>query len=168
MDMKTVNPVYDTPLNPFERSTRRKMIHIANSYFEGIEKGTADVPFHPSCNRYENGFQTTNNPPVFASTCKERFDNKVFSYIKRVRNRRFPMSDVERGLVFALVIFDIPGRKEDFTNFPMPFEDLPSRVFKPRSMFLVEVFKIVDGQIFSIEAMMVNAPFGATSGWEWT
>jgi len=167
-DMITVNPIYDTVLKPFERLTRRKMIQIANSYFEGIEKGTTDVPFHPDCNRYENGFQTTNNPPNFAITCKEQFDIELFSYIKQVRNRRYLMTDVEKGLVFALVIFDIQGKKEDFDNFPIPFEKLPSRIYKPRSMFLAEIFKIVDGQILSIEAMMVNAPLGATSGWEIT
>ena len=76
------------------------------------------------------------------------------------------MVDEEKGLVFGLVIFDIQGKKEDFKNFPIPFEKLPSRVFKPRSMFLAEIFKIVDSQILSIEALMVNAPLGATSGWE--
>ena len=56
-------------------------------------------------------------------------------------------------------------QKENFKNFPIPLDQLPTRFFKPRSMFLAEIFKIVDGQILSIEALMVNAPFGAVSGW---
>ena len=161
-EMKVVNPVYNQMLEPSQRSNRSKMIVVANSYFEGIEKSAIDVPFHPNCNRYENGFQTTNNPPTFATGCKEQFDKKMFSYIKQVRNRRYLMVDEEKGLVFGLVVFDMLGKKEDFKNFSIHLDKLPSRFFKPRSMFLAEIFKIVDGQILAIEALMVNAPLGAT------
>jgi hypothetical protein len=90
----------------------------------------------------------------------------MFSYIKQVRNRRYLMVDEEKGLVFGLVVFDMLGKKEDFKNFSIYLDKLPSRFFKPRSMFLAEIFKIVDGQILAIEALMVNAPSGATSGWQ--
>lgn len=123
------------------------------------------VPFHKECNRFENGAQTTNNPSTVASGCKEQFDKKMYSYITKVRNRRFLMADKEKGLVFGIQMFDMPGKREDFKYFPTPFDELPTRFYKPRSLLLAEMFKIVDGQILSIEAVMVNAPFGATSGW---
>ena len=165
-DLKEPRPVYAMVVPQSERSSRDKLIKIANSYFEGIEKNTGEmVPFNKDCNRFENGTQTTNNPGTIATGCKEQFDNKVYSYITKVRDRRYLMADEERGLVFGIVTFDMPGKRENFKYFPTPFDELPTRFYKPRSLLLAEMFKIVDGQILSIEAVMVNVPFGATSGW---
>ena len=165
-DLKEPRPVYAGVLSESERSPRDVLIKIADSYFEGIEKNTGEiVPFHKDCNRFENGTQTTNNPSTIATGCKEQFDNKVYSYITAVRDRRFLMADEEKGLVFGIVVFDMPGKRENFEYFPTPFDELPTRFYKPRSLLLAEMFKVIDGQILSIEAVMVNAPFGATSGW---
>ena len=165
-DLKEPRPVYARIVPESERSSRDVLIKIANSYFEGIEKNTGEmVPFHKDCNRFENGTQTTNNPGTIATGCREQFDNKVYSYITKIRNRRFLMADEEKGLVFGIVVFDMPGKRENFKYFPTPFDELPTRFYKPRSLLLGEMFKIVDGQILSIEAVMVNVPFGATSGW---
>ena len=165
-DLKEPRPVYARIVPDSERSSRDKLIKIANSYFEGIEKNTGEmVPFHKDCNRFENGTQTTNNPGTIATGCKEQFDKKVYSYITKVRDRRFLMADEEKGLVFGIVTFDMPGKRENFKYFPTPFDELPTRFYKPRSLLLSEMFKIVDGKILSIEAVMVNVPFGATSGW---
>lgn len=166
-NLTTPKPVYDEILLDTQRLPRSEMILVADSYFEGIEQNTGDsVPFHADCNRTENGAQTTNSPPTFSMGCKEQFDNKVFAYITEVRNRRFLVADEERGLVWGIFVFDIPGKKEHFETFPIPIDDLPTSMFKPRSIFVSELFKIVNGQILEIEAVMVNVPFGATSGWE--
>ncbi|MGD9158274.1 MAG: hypothetical protein PVG39_07710 [Desulfobacteraceae bacterium] len=165
-DLKEPRPVYARVVPESERSSRDKLIKIADSYFEGIEKNTGEiVPFHKDCNRFENGTQTTNNPDTIATGCREQFDNKVYSYITKIRNRRFLLADEEKGLIFGIVTFDMPGKREDFKYFPTPFDELPTRFYKPRSLLLAEMFKIVDGKILSIEAVMVNVPFGATSGW---
>jgi hypothetical protein len=164
--LKEPRPIYAMVVPESERSSRDKLIKIANSYFEGIEKNTgAIVPFHKDCNRFENGAQTTNNPATIATGCKEQFDNKNYSYITKVRDRRFLMADEEKGLVFGIVTFDMPGKRENFKYFPTPFDKLPVRFYKPRSLILAEMFKVVDGQIISIEAVMVNMPFGGISGW---
>jgi hypothetical protein len=165
-ELKEPRPIYAKVLSESERSPRDVLIKIADSYFEGIEKNTGEmVPFHKDCNRFENGTQTTNNPDTIATGCKEQFDNKVYSYITKIRDRRFLLADEERGLVFGIVTFDMPGKRDNFKYFPTPFDELPIRFYKPRSLLLAEMFKIVDGQILSIEAVMVNVPFGATSGW---
>ena len=165
-DLKEPKQVYARVVPELERSSRDKLIKIADSYFEGIEKNTGEtVPFHKDCNRFENGTRTTNNPGTIETGCKEQFDNKVYAYITKVRDRRFLMADEEKGLVFGIVTFDMPGKRENFKYFPTPFDELPTRFYKPRSLLLAEMFKIVDGKILSIEAVMVNVPFGATSGW---
>ncbi|MFC1493963.1 hypothetical protein ACFL6W_01665 [Thermodesulfobacteriota bacterium] len=165
-DLKKPRPIYAEVVPESARSSRDKLIKIADSYFEGIEKNTGEiVPFHKNCNRFENGTRTTNNPGTIETGCKEQFDKKVYAYITKVRDRRFLMADEEKGLVFGIVTFDMPGKRENFKYFPTPFDELPTRFYKPRSLLLAEMFKVVDGKILSIEAVMVNVPFGANSGW---
>jgi hypothetical protein len=133
-ELKEPRPVYARVLSESERSPRDVLIKIANSYFEGIEKNTGEiVSFHKDCNRFENGTQTTNNPSTIATGCKEQFDDKVYSYITKIRNRRFLMADEEKGLVFGIVVFDMPGKKENFKYFPTPFDQLPTQHYKPLS-----------------------------------
>lgn len=138
-------PIYDTLLSPADRSSRDEMQAIANLYFDGIEQANGAIPpFHPDCNRRENGVYTTNNPARgFALGCRKGLD--AITWIPRVRERRFPVVDEERGLIWAIVMFD------------MPTQD--------RSMRLAELFKIVAGQIREIEAVMINTPLHAGSGW---
>lgn len=162
--MKEPKPIYDQILEESEKTSREEMIAAAHSYFEGIEKNTADVPFHPECNRTANGQQTTNTGPNPLS-CLGQFEYKIFSYITKVRNRRYLMINEEKGLVFCIVMMDVPGRKENFDSFPIPFDKLPVYMYTPHTIFLAELFKIVKGQIREIEALITNIPLGATSGW---
>ena len=74
-------------------------------------------------------------------------------YIKRVFNRRYPIVDEERGVVFSTIMFDIPA---DATATP-PRE--------ARMLLLSEVFRIVSGDIERIETVMHNLPYGSASGW---
>jgi hypothetical protein len=123
-----------------------RVLAIANRYFDAIEQADGQVsPFHPQCNRRENGVQTTNNAARnFPLGCEQGIDR--LTYIPRVRNRRFPVVDEERGLVWAFVMFDMPSQD--------------------RSMRLSELFKIVNGEIPEIEALMINTPLDATTGWD--
>ena len=106
----------------------------------------------------------TNAGPAPLS-CLAQFERRIFSYITRVRDRRFLLVDASKGLVCGTFLMDVPGRREDFAAFPIPFEKLPAHMYTPHTIMLAELFKIVRGQIREIEAMMVNAPLGATSGW---
>ena len=61
--LKEPKPIFDEIIEKSERSSKDEMISIVNRYFDGIEQSDGtNVPFHPDCNRFENGFQTTNNP----------------------------------------------------------------------------------------------------------
>ena len=142
----TPKPIYDQIVPESQRSPRDKMIAIANSYFDGIEQKSAEnVPLYSSCNRTENGFQTTNNPinKLFGMDAASQM--KMFTYIDKVRDRRYLIIDEERGLVGGMFMFDCP---------------------ETRSILLGEVFKVINGQICEIEALMVNTPYEQTSGWQ--
>lgn len=142
----TPKPIYDEIVPESERSSGNKMIAMANSYLDGLEQHSAEnVPFYSSCNRTENGFQTTNNPINNFFGMDAASQLKFFTYISKVRDRRFFIMDEERGLVGGIFMFDCP---------------------ETRSLLLAEVFKVINGQIWEIEALMVNTPYGQTSGWQ--
>jgi hypothetical protein len=158
------NPIWDEVVRDDRRSEPKTMIAIADSYFQAIEDNTAEVPFHPDCDRVENG-QRTSNTGTFEMSCRTQLERKVFSYITRIRDRRYLIVDEAKGFVFAIVMFDVPGTEESFAGFPVPLESLPERMWVPRSLLLGELFKIDGGEIHEIEALMVNVPFGVTPGW---
>ena len=151
-----------------QRASRTELIAAANAYFDGIENYTGHTPFAPGCNRIENGQLTTNNPTNSEGLpplgCQEQFQARLFTYIRKVRDRRFPVVDEERGLVVAQVVFDIPGSKtwiRDGKQVPAP-----PAVSNPRNKILNELFKVDHGQIQLIQAFMLpNEPYGTSTGW---
>jgi hypothetical protein len=157
-------PIYGQVLEPADRARRADLVAVADRYFQAIEDDTTDVPFHPDCNRTVNGQQTTNRGPAPLS-CRAQFEARIFSYITAVRDRRYLAVDESRGLVFAVVLMDVPARPEDFATFPIPYDRLPDHMKTPHTILLAELFKIVGGRIREIEALMTNIPLGATSGW---
>ena len=157
-------PVFGALPPPTDRQDRAHLVGIARRYFDGITRGDpSDVPFHPDCNRVENGFQTTNSPPRAGAGCAEGL--RRFSYMQRYRELRFPVVDVRRGLVWAITAFDLPEQRRTVAIRGKPFEISPERQHLPRTLFLYELFKVEDGRIREIEAQMRNAPLGASMGW---
>ena len=147
-----------------ERSTRAELAAIARAYFTGITRGDpSGVPFHPDCNRTENGVQTTNNPPRMMFSCAEGL--RRFAYMQRFRDTRMPVIDPEHGLVWAITAFDMPVLKRTSTIRGKPYEISPELQRLPRTLFLYELFKVEGGRIREIEAMMRDAPLGASMGW---
>jgi hypothetical protein len=141
------------------RTPRARMIELANAYFDGIEVDSgANVPVTDDCNRIENGVQTTNTERFNDIKCNSL---EPFDYIPEVRERRFPIVDEERGVTAALVAFYIPGGDYERIVDGMT----TTRHYDPRSLFLIEGFKIERGTIRLIEATMRNMPLGTSMGW---
>jgi hypothetical protein len=166
--LAAIKPFLENEVPAAQRASREELLAAANSYFDGIEHQPGHVPFAPGCNRIENGQLTTNNPTnsegLPPQGCQEQFQSKIFSYVPRVRDRRFPVVDEARGLVVAQVVFDIPGSKtwiRDGKEVPAP-----PAVSNPRNNILNELFKIEHGQIQVIQAFMLpNEHYGTSTGW---
>jgi hypothetical protein len=157
------NPLWEIPIAGLDRLTREELISIADSYFEGIEKSDGSiVKIHPDCQRKENGIKTTNNPDLLNFSTQAGIYR--FDYITKVRERRYPIVDISRGLVWGIVVFDIPGTNVRDEQLPEGSVQHDLRA-KPRSLLLYEIFKIEDGLIRDIDAFMTNAPLHATHGW---
>ena len=80
-----------------------------------------------------------------------------FPQIAKIRDRRYPVIDAERGLVLGLVFFDHPG--------PVRGSGSPARFAAPNSYLIWEMFKVSSGLIRRIEAIMATFPYGMRSGW---
>jgi hypothetical protein len=165
------NPLFAETVPPAERRSRQNMIAIANSYFSAIEKGHASyVPFDKDCNRIESGVQTTNNAAlssapgsVFGLGCEAQIKLRDFQPDTYLRDRRFLVVDEERGLVFVQGFFDHDARLRSFTL-------ADGRVVQqtrtaPWTWEFAELFKIKDGKIMRVEAIVDPAPYGMKSGW---
>ena len=153
-----------------ERSTREELAHIANGYFETIERndGTIRTRFHPHCNRVENGVQTTNNAgfplPIARLGCEAQFALGWYRYDDELRARRFPLVDLERGIVLAHGFIDHSGRLGEYELTDGTRASSPVR--RPHSYYLAEAFKIRDGAIEQVEAVFHTVPYKMPSPWE--
>lgn len=154
-----------------ERTPRARMIDLADGYFSTLQlnDGTLFTKFAKDCNRVENGVQTTNNPnfavvPVSRLGCEAQFRMGNYRYDDRLRGRRFTLVDEERGLVLAGGFIDHAGRLDAYrlTDGRM----VKSPLSRPHSFYLMELFKIWNGEIQQIEANFITVPYHMPSPWD--
>jgi hypothetical protein len=152
----TPHPSLAATIPSSKRLSRVRLVEIADSYFTGIEKHDSKIILaEDACQRFENGLQTTGTPGNTSRNCAHSAD--LLLYITAVDDRRYPIVDVEHGVVVSTILFDIPPGPETTGATP------PKSV---RTLLLTEWFKIDDGKIQHIEAIMHNLPHGSKSGWE--
>jgi hypothetical protein len=154
-----------------ERMLRADLVRVANSYFTGLAGNTGrnTAPFWPSCNRLENGTQTTNNPTfptrspfnVVALGCEAQQKSGFYPFVTTIRNRRFPVVDRERGLVLSFGFFEHRGALQTIhlTN----GMTIPSPVKAPLTLEISELFQIHGGKIDQVEAVINTVPYGMKS-----
>lgn len=175
------HPVFLETVPEDERMSRFDLIDTANAYFTGMQQndGRGDYPFHRDCSRIENGTQTTNRPtpegetrpdPATATnysaqwSCLEQFESGLLHFVTRIRDRRFVAVDQERGLVFSFVFFDHSGGETRSFTTPSGREVTAGPV-QPWTWYIAELFKVENGQLRQIEAILERVPYGMLSGW---
>ena len=156
------------------------MISIADAYFSGLEhndgkgvNGTGTYPFTNDCDRIENGSHTTNvpRPPNepkdaingFAMDCMSQFKLGFYFVVQSIHDRRYPLVDAERGVVWAHSVFDqgtvnsgvlSDGRPYSFRGFN-----------RPSSILVTEAFLIENGKIRRVEMVGPGAFYHLNSPW---
>jgi hypothetical protein len=177
LETKTPNPLFSEAIPATQRATREELVKTANMYFSGLENndGRGVYPFADDCNRIENGMQTTNNPelakgePASAGNailglgCEAQFKTGFFKIVTQIRERRFVIVDPERGLAFAFAFFDHAG-----TVKTIKLTDgrvFPATVRHPLTFEIGELFKIEQGKIHAVQAVLTQEPYGISSGW---
>ena len=78
-------------------------------------------------------------------SCKQQFESGLLNIVSRIRDRRFVAVDRERGIVFAFGFFD--------------------HVTLDWTWEIAELFKVQNGLIHRIEAVLTRCPYGMNSGW---
>jgi hypothetical protein len=170
-NLVTPNPIFSESVPPAQRRSRQNMMAIANSYFNAIEKGHASyVPFDANCNRIESGVQTTNNQAaatnpdsVLGMGCADQIKTKNFQPDTRIRDRRFAVVDEERGLVFVLGFFDHDAQLRSYQL--ANGHTVKQTRTGPWTWEIAEMFKIQDGKIMRVEAIVNTGIYGMKSGW---
>ena len=174
--IKFLNPKYwDKPILNADAEkpvSRDEMVRLANGYFDTMQlnDGTLHTKFHPDCNRVENGVQTTRNPefayivPVAAMGPEEQFRLGNYRYDDRLRARRYPLVDEERGIVLAFGFIDHCGTLAEYQL--TDGRTVQSPVRRPHSFYFGELFKIDDGMIRQIEANFITVPYHMPSPWD--
>jgi hypothetical protein len=165
-------PILNANVKPKQRTPRARMLSLADGYFDTLQlnDGTIFTRFHPDCNRVENGVQTTNNPefsyivPVAALGCEAQFAMGNYRYDDRLRARRFPLVDEERGIVLAAGFIDHSGRLDEYQL--TDGRKVKSPVRRPHSFYFMELFKIEAGAIRQIEANFITVPYNMPSPWD--
>jgi hypothetical protein len=149
-----------------------KLKEIGNSYFTGLdtENDGANVPFDPECQRRENGGVMANNPDSPEGSmqrmgCKAQFDTHFSTIVTDIRERRF-IADPFTGLAFGWGYFDHDGTVEKMAvTLDGKMTDVTGMFRQPFSFYIAEIFKIVNGRIRQIEAVLTTVPYNMESGW---
>ena len=171
------NAAWVTPLESSQKTPRQEMVKAANSYFDGILHSSGDmVPFDPKCNRILDGYQDTNNPTAKgwfdkdsfrpdAMGIRENMNTGIWTYIKSITPRSYPIVDEKIGIVVGFLMFNHSGNIKS-ANVPGVGEvPMPPVTQRPSSVEMGEFFKIESGKIRQIEGISVALPYGAGTGW---
>lgn len=160
-DLKTLqqpNRNFTTPIRPAEQDSYYDLVAAAESYWRAFNtNGTPEyrpAAFWPHVPRLENGFKTTDvamagTPPMSAA---EQFDRGVHAG-RNIWDLRYPVVDEEFGVVMSVSRF---GLKTGVT---------PNRPAQAATRLVAEFFAVRNGQIFDIQAVMVNRDESLPSAW---
>jgi hypothetical protein len=146
MNGKKPRPQFLQTVTEKERMTREDLVKVANSYFTGLanQTGKYTAPFADTCERWENGTQSTNQKPN-PNTSSGTLD------------RRFPVVDIERGLVFSFGFFD---HNAAVRSYALPDGTMtPNILTYPQTIEISELFQIRKGKIDQIEAVINSVPY---------
>lgn len=184
-------PLWEALVPEAERLSREDLVVAANKYFVALEKndGHGEYPFTDDCYRFENGNLATGNPEMarladeaersgrppqpgqpsafglrlMSLPCREQFELGYMRMVDRIRDRRFPVVDVERGAVFTLVFFDHSGTVHEVTT--TDGRTHPVALRQPFTWEIAEAFKIDRGRIRAVEAVLTQSPYGMKPNW---
>ena len=168
-DDRRPRPLMLEDIAPAQRTPRERMIALADGYFDTLQLNDGELftRFTDDCDRIENGLQTTNTHiegyPIAAMGTADQFRLGQYVYDDRLRDRRFPLVDEEKGIVCAAGFIDHSGRVTEVT---WTDGSRHRSIFTfPHSFALLELFKIVDGRIAGVEAVFVTVPYNMVSPW---
>jgi hypothetical protein len=168
--LQTSRAVLDEPVEPARRSSREELEAAAHGYLDAVVGSDSRLlRVRDDCRRIENGALTVLNDggedlppgraeePYWRMGVAEQIDTGIFRDIGGANDRRVLAIDEERGLVTLAFRFDHPG--------PTEANGFESRYTEPNGMTIMEVWKVVDGEIVHVESILDVFEYGRPMGW---
>jgi hypothetical protein len=164
-----VNSIFSETVPRNQRSNRQGMMELVNSYLETKQEndGSLLVEFADNCARVSNGVDVTFGDywaADIAQGCAAQLKEGIYKPVNRIRARRFPVINEEKGVVVALSIEDHATRYVNYES--NSGQSLKVDIEYPNSRGLLEIFKIVDGEIARIEGISVFLPYYIQDLWK--
>jgi hypothetical protein len=158
-----------------QRVSRERLIALGDRYFESLQRndGKGDYSFFDrECNRYDHGLQTTNvrtgatyghsDDAVFMSlTAEEQWKTGFLAFVTDIRDRRFVVVDEERQTVLAFAMFDHDGTIRSINLNTGKLFVLSPYFDVPRTLQIIEGFRVRNDKLYRIEATMTEVPYGS-------
>ncbi len=163
------DPAFQQVLPAGQRRDRERLAVIVNGYLSSKEQndGRVFAEFTEDCARVTNGVNVTHGnywAADIAEGCRQQLEEGIYKPVDRVRARRFPVVIEEIGVVVALTIQDHAARYVDYESTSGKL--LKVDVEYPNSRGMLEVFKVVDGEISRIEGVSVFLPYYIHDLWQ--
>lgn len=163
-----------SPAPAAQRASRADLIRTADRYFQGFGRGPGESPtFTPDCERIENGTRTTNNAELAAASkrdftyvqlgCEAQFKTGYLKIVTQARERRYPVVDEERQLVLGFGFLDHSGSVRSVKV--ADGRDVKIGLLAPFTWEFAELFRVEDGKLRQIEAVLNPVPYRMKSGW---
>jgi len=168
-DAKWLEPI---PMD--QRETRAALDQAAYMYYEGLQlnDGQGVYAFTPDCNRIEDATRTTNQarPQNYGHSdedisdfttmnCTDQYKLGFLGFTTGCRDRRFMVTDVERGAVLANAYLDFDGTITEAHLTDGRVWKVPPYFMTPRTNQSNEAYRIEKGSISLIEMTMYEVPF---------
>jgi hypothetical protein len=162
-------PLFSEDEPASERVSREKLIALADGYFSTIQQNTGKIytTFDPDCQRMENGSITANNPNgsgVAKMGCEAQLKTGLLVFVTRCRDRRY-IADEQKQMVFAATFFDHAGNARNFKLVDGTEHKMGPPFDRPYTFLIFELFKIKNGKIRQIEAVLDTVPYYMPSPW---
>lgn len=152
-----------------ERRSRERLIDLADAYLATKQRnnGTLIAEFAPGCAMIENGVQITSAEAEYeprATDCASVFREGLFAPVERIRDRRFPVVDPERGLVLAISVQDIPTRETSFRT--TGGTEVALKRQYPLSRLVAELVRIEGDRVVRAEGVTTFVPYRMPTPWK--
>ena len=150
--------IYDAPIPPESGATREELQEIAARYWVALEESDGSlVDVNYRADRFANGKKITNSIELLASPDRAVHTIQTTLTATRsarpvVRERRYPVLDVELGLAVSIAMADFH---------PPPAKD----GHRPGTFYILNAYKIVNREIRIMDVIHEFMPHGSKSGW---
>lgn len=160
-----LDAVFDEPLPRDQRLPRARMIALVDGYYDTMQRndGVVRTEIDDDCRRVSNGVALTHRDDIDVKGCRQQFEVGLYRPVDRVRARRYPIVDEERGVVIAVAFLDHAARYVDYRT--LDGKERSVDIEYPNTHSVLELFKIRDGRIVRVEGVAAFQPYLMPTIW---